>query len=92
MYLKKIEGPRSVTLSDGSIMTRADLPPIGTSRWVASRKACVVRAVAHGLLGKKEALSTYDISEEEFDAWCNAIADHGIGALKTTAIQKYRQP
>ena len=27
MYLRKVEGPRSITLPDGSIMTRADLPP-----------------------------------------------------------------
>ncbi|MEY8837794.1 DUF1153 domain-containing protein, partial [Cribrihabitans sp. XS_ASV171] len=34
MFLRKVEGPRSVTLPDGSIMTRADLPPANTRRWV----------------------------------------------------------
>ena len=53
MYLKKIDGPRAVTLPDGSIMTRADLPPAETRRWVASRKARVVKAVAFGLLPLK---------------------------------------
>jgi len=43
MFLKKVDGPRSVTLPDGSIMTHADLPPASTWRWVASRKAAVVR-------------------------------------------------
>ncbi len=45
MYLKKIDGPRAVNLPDGSVMTRADLPPVETRRWVASRKAAVVKAV-----------------------------------------------
>ena len=45
MYLRKIDGPRCVTLPDGTLMTRADLPPVETIRWVASRKAAVIRAV-----------------------------------------------
>ena len=31
-----------------------------------------------------------DLSEEEFDFWQNAVTDHGIDALKVTALQKYR--
>lgn len=50
MYLKKVEGPRAVTLADGSIMSQADLPPSETQRWVASRKAAVVRGVLYGLI------------------------------------------
>ncbi|MGA9433293.1 MAG: DUF1153 domain-containing protein, partial [Roseobacter sp.] len=30
MYLKKVDGPRSVTLADGSVMTQADLPSAKT--------------------------------------------------------------
>ena len=63
MYLKKVDGPRAVTLPDGSVMTRADLPPPETRRWVASRKATVVKAVAFGLLTLKEALERYQLSE-----------------------------
>jgi hypothetical protein len=91
MYLKKIDGPRAVTLPDGSVMTRADLPPPETRRWVASRKARVVRAVAHGLITRKEALEHYGLSEEEFEIWRNAVERHGETALKVTTIQKYRQ-
>lgn len=91
MYLKKIDGPRAVTLPDGSVMTRADLPPPETRRWVASRKARVVRAVAHGLITRKEALERYGLSEEEFEIWRNAVEKHGETALKVTRIQKYRQ-
>lgn len=92
MYLRKIDGPRSVTLPDGTIMTRADLPPEATRRWVASRKAAVVRAVTAGLLTRKDALDRYALSEDEFAEWETAIAEHGEGALKATALQRYRQP
>ncbi|MCG3267733.1 DUF1153 domain-containing protein [Yoonia sp. I 8.24] len=92
MYLRKVEGPRSITLPDGSIMTRADLPPENTRRWVASRKAAVVRAVSGGLIPRKDALERYGLSEEEFSEWENAVAQHGEAALKTTALQQYRQP
>ena len=92
MYLKKVDGPRAVTLPDGTKMTRADLPDPGTRRWVASRKAAVVRAVAAGLMSRDEAVSTYRLSDEEFDGWTKAVATHGEAALKATAVQRYRQP
>lgn len=92
MYLKKIDGPRAVTLPDGTILTRADLPPPETRRWVASRKARVVRAVAAGLLPLKEALERYALSDEEFGFWQEAVEKHGEKGLKVTAIQRYRQP
>ena len=92
MFLRRIEGPRAVTLPDGTIMTRADLPPAKTRRWVASRKALVVRAVVHGLLPLDEALSRYSLSDEEFGLWREAVERHGISALKVTRIQEYRQP
>lgn len=92
MFLKKVDGPRSVTLPDGSVLTRADLPAGDTRRWVASRKAAVVMGVLYGLIGKDEALKKYALSDEEFDGWCSAIADHGTAALKATKVQEYRQP
>ena len=91
MFLKKISGPRAVTLPDGLVMTQADLPEVTTRRWVASRKAAVVRGVLYGLITKAEALSRYCISDEEFQSWLLAVANHGEQALKTTALKKYRQ-
>ena len=91
MYLKKIEGPRAVTLPDGQV-SRGDLPNPKTRRWVASRKAAVVRGVTYGLISKEEALERYCLSDEEFTQWLQAIANHGEDALKTTATQRYRQP
>jgi hypothetical protein len=91
MYLKRVDGPRQVTLPDGTVLTRADLPPPDTRRWVARRKAAVVRAVIHGLITQAEALSRYALSEEEFALWRAAVETHGEKALKVTSIQKYRQ-
>ncbi|MBV7409795.1 DUF1153 domain-containing protein [Maritimibacter sp. DP1N21-5] len=92
MYLKKVDGPRAVKLPDGTHMTRADLPPATTKRWVASRKAAVVRAVKYGLITLPEALTTFGLSEEELAEWSHAVEEHGEAALKATALQKYRQP
>ena len=92
MYLRKVDGPRAITLPDGSVMTRADLPPPETRRWVASRKAAVVQAVEVGLISRRTALETYKLSEEEFAGWEAAVATHGVAALRTTWIQKYRPP
>jgi len=91
MFLKKVEGRRAVTLEDGTVLSQADLPPKGTRRWVASRKAAVVRGVVYGLITQQEALERYDITEEEFLEWLRAIRNHGEAGLKTTASQKYRQ-
>ncbi|EKX57127.1 MULTISPECIES: DUF1153 domain-containing protein [Cereibacter] len=91
MYLKRVDGPRQVTLPDGTVLSRADLPPPDTRRWVASRKAAVVKAVIHGLITEREALDRYGLSEEEFALWRAAVAAHGEKALKVTMIQKYRQ-
>ena len=91
MYLRKVHGPRTITLPDGTIMTRADLPDPSTRRWVASRKAAVVRAVDHGLISESEAMATYSLSDEELLAWREAVGKHGEVALKATAVQRYRQ-
>ncbi len=92
MFVRKVNGPRAVTLPDGTVLSRADLPAPTTRRWVASRKAIVVRAVEHGLITREEALERYNLSEEEFDSWCRAVRLYGLEALKVTALQRYRQP
>ena len=91
MYIKKEQGPLFITLPDGSKFSRSDLPPKTTSRWVARRKAKVVLAVMGGLITQKEACRLYDLSKDELESWCAAVRDHGTEALRTTALQKYRQ-
>ena len=72
-------------------MTRADLPSTSTRRWVASRKAAVVRAVGYGLISLADALERYGLSDEEFSLWESAVRQHGEAALRVTKIQLYRQ-
>lgn len=91
MFLKKVDGPRSVTLPDGSIMTHADLPPASTRSWVVSRKAAEVRGVVYSLLSQSDALSRYSLSEEELESWCDAGTGHGLKALRATHLQSYRK-
>lgn len=91
MYIKRVSGPRHVTLPDGTILTRADLPPADTHRWVARRKAVVVQAVEHGLIPRDEVLERYGLSDEEFGLWEAAVRTHGAEALRVTKIQQYRQ-
>jgi len=73
-------------------MTRADLPPVNTRRWVASRKAAIVKAVTYGLLARDAALEDYGLSDDELTSWEEAVGSHGEAALRTTALQRYRQP
>lgn len=89
MYLKKVDGPRAVRLPDGTVMTRADLPPADTRRWVASRKLKVVRGVIHGLISQTEAERRYGLSAEEFQEWVSALTEQGETGLKAT-IRKTR--
>ena len=92
MFVKKTEGPRTVKTADGKVMSQADLRSADTRRWVASRKAAVVRGVAYGLITREEALTRYGLSKEEFSEWVSAVHDHGEDALKATSLQKYIQP
>jgi hypothetical protein len=85
-----VERPVSVIGPDGARLTRADLPSPDTRRWVARRKAAVVAAVNGGLMTAEEACRTWDLSEEELQMWRDAVAAHGVNALRTTALQRYR--
>jgi hypothetical protein len=90
MYIRRVKGAYSVTLPDGSLLTRADLPSPATSRWVASRKAAVARAVTFGLLDREDACRIYSLSEEELESWIQAVSEHGEKALKATALKQFR--
>jgi len=81
---------RSVIGPDGQRLTRDDLPPANTKRWVIRRKAEVVAAVRGDLLTLEEACEFYGLSAEEFELWSKTIDRHGIQGLRTTQIKKYR--
>ena len=72
-------------------MTLIDLPAPNTKRWVIRRKAQVVVAVRSGIISLNDACNRYNISIEEFLSWQHLIDRHGIGGLRTTRIQEYRE-
>src|ERR1700748_1720775 len=67
-----------------------DLPPPDTKRWVARRKAVVVKAVRSGAISLEEVCRRYALSVEEFLAWQRAIDAHGVAGLRVTRLQIYR--
>jgi Protein of unknown function (DUF1153) len=75
---------------DGTIITAADLPRAGTTRWVPRRKAQVVAAVRGGLITLDDACSRYALTVEEFLTWQNAIQHYGLDGLRATHAQEYR--
>ncbi|HEX8572654.1 MAG TPA: DUF1153 domain-containing protein [Allosphingosinicella sp.] len=58
------------------------LPPAGTRRWVARRKAQVVEAVTNGILRLDEALKRYELSIEEFSLWKRRFYRSGVEGLR----------
>jgi hypothetical protein len=76
--------------ADGAIITAADLPRTGTTRWVPRRKAQVVAAVRGGLITLDDACSRYALTVEEFLTWQNAIQHFGLEGLRATRAQEYR--
>ena len=58
------------------------LPPAGTRRWVARRKAQVVEAVMSGMLRLDEALRRYELSIEEFSLWKRRFYRSGVDGLR----------
>ena len=69
---------------------KIDLPPPGTRRWVARRKAAVVTAVRSGAISLEEACRRYELSEQEFHAWERGIDTYGVAGLRVTRLQIYR--
>jgi hypothetical protein len=76
----------------GEMLSRDDLPPPNTKRWVIRRKAEVVAAVRGGLISLEEACRRYTLSVEEFLSWQRAIEQHGLPGLRATRLQDYRDP
>ncbi len=85
-----ISGHLPVLGPAGRPITMADLPPMGTKRWVMRRKAEVVAGVRAGLISLEDACERYKLSVEEFLSWQRLIDDYGMRGLRATRIQKYR--
>ena len=75
---------------DGRCLTRNDLPPANTKRWVIRRKAEVVAGVRAGLITLSEACKRYSLSIDEFLSWQHQLDSHGLEGLKVTRIGDFR--
>src|SRR3954471_12511921 len=64
------------------------LPPAGTTRWVAARKAQVVEAIQSGRLSLDEAWRRYRLGVEEFGAWKRALIGFGVQGLRVARTGK----
>lgn len=82
---------RYVVGPDGAPLSLATLPAPNTSRWVIRRKAEVVLAVRGGLLTLQDALTRYNLSDEEFQTWAKRLDKDGPAGMRTTRIQEYRR-
>jgi len=76
---------------EGRPLTRADLPPANTRRWVTRRKALVIAGVRTGLISLDEACARYSLSVEEFLSWQQLFDSHGSAGLRTTRTLEYRK-
>jgi hypothetical protein len=74
----------------GEKLSKTNLPPPETSRWVVRRKAQVVAAVNGGLLSVREACERYGLTLEELASWQRAIDREGMPGLRATRVQHYR--
>ncbi|VWX52758.1 DUF1153 domain-containing protein [Novosphingobium sp. 9U] len=74
----------------GERLTKDNLPPRDTSRWVARRKAEVVAAVNGGLLSVPEACERYALSLEELVSWQRAVDRDGMPGLRVSKVQQNR--
>jgi len=71
-------------MQSGEILTIADLPEAGLSRWTAARKSIVIRAVMFGLISADDAIDRYELTQDEFQEWLRCYADYGRNGLKVT--------
>lgn len=90
MLDSKTAAPEKVTAPLDERLSKADLPPPETSRWVVRRKAQVVAAVNSGLLTTREACERYQLTLEELASWQRAIDREGMPGLRATRVQHYR--
>ena len=75
----------------GRTITRADLPPANTRRWVTRRKAEVVAGVRQGLITLAEACERYDLTVDEFLSWQKRLESHGMSGLRATRVVELRR-
>jgi DNA-binding winged helix-turn-helix (wHTH) protein len=69
------------------VLTRGNLPPPSTKRWVLSRKAELAAAVHVGLISWNEIASSYRVRRQDIEAWISKLVGRGPEALLTLRAQ-----
>jgi hypothetical protein len=82
--------PARIIGPGNEVLTRENMPPPNTNRWVASRKAQVVAAVESGLMPIEEVMARYSLSLEEFCSWQRAMSSAGVEGLRVGWAQHER--
>ena len=80
-FVSRVLGP------EGGVLTLDNMPPRGTVRWIARRKAEVVAGVRGGLLSFGDACERYALTSEELIAWQQAITHSGMNGLQATRLR-----
>lgn len=83
------EAPRLAVTTKAS--RTENLPPGDTVRWSPQRKALVVAAIQDNVITFEEACQRYQLSAEELLSWQQAKQAYGIGGLRVTRFQYYRE-
>lgn len=60
-------------------------------KWVASRKARLIRAIEDGETTDMDAYIMYGITGPELAEWRRLYETHGLKGLRSTKINKYRE-
>jgi hypothetical protein len=82
------DSPNASASRGSGDLAEGRLPPAGTTRWVAHRKAQVVEAIQSGRLSLDEAWRRYRLGVEEFGAWKRALyrfGEEGLRVARTRA-------
>lgn len=59
-------------------------------KWVASRKARLIRAIEDGEMTDLDAYIAYGITKPELDEWREKYTKFGLRGLRVTHVKKYR--
>lgn len=88
--MRPLTAPQIVIGPLGYPLTLENLPPAGTTRWTAFRKAEVVAALDGGLLEFEQACDRYELTIEELAGWQRGIRRFGLHALRATKATEFR--
>lgn len=59
-------------------------------KWVASRKARLIRAIEDGEMTDLDAYIQWGITGPELEEWRKRYAEYGLHGLRVTHVKKYR--